>query len=357
MGNAFHDKRRLKPLDQDAPRCYKVSVKFLLKTGCFSLLSIFLGASAFAESGPITVNLDVPAGQWKAARLKNLPKDAVVAVQVESSGDILVGLLDSTSQGKPDTSRPLFTGRVERRLSFSVTVTEPGDHYIVLDNRRGSESRAVNVTLRAAPSASDRLQAADKILKLVELQLAQMLIFDPFPIGIKQCGIPRAFAETSGAVMCTEYVSHLYAALQDKEKSSDFLIFSIFYEVAHQLLQEWNHPDVRKVETTDQFTVALMVMLNQKSRALGAADFAVKNPSAFNTMTKLFQDDRHPLSAKRGRNVLNWAKDSDLPKKWQAFLVPHMQTALLKKLKQKPTSWTDLSLVDKELAARDKKAI
>ena len=157
--------------------------------------------------------------------------------------------------------------------------------------------------------------------------------------------------------MCTEYVSHLYAALQDKEKSSDFLIFSIFYEVAHQLLQEWNHPDVRKVETTDQFTVALMVMLNQKSRALGAADFAVKNPSAFDTMTKLFQDDRHPLSAKRGRNVLKWAKDSDLPKKWQSFLVPHMQTALLKRLKQKPTSWTDLSLVEKELAARDKKAI
>ena len=34
-----------------------------------------------------------------------------------------------------------------------------------------------------------------------------------------------------------------------------------------------------------------------------------------------------------------------------------MQTALLKKLKQNPTSWTDLSLVEKELAARDKKAI
>jgi hypothetical protein len=34
-----------------------------------------------------------------------------------------------------------------------------------------------------------------------------------------------------------------------------------------------------------------------------------------------------------------------------------MQTALLKKLKQKPTSWTDLSLVEKELASRDKKAI
>ena len=353
----FQDKRGLELLDQDSLRCYKVRMKSLFRTGLFTLFSLLLWASAFAASGPITINLDVPAGQWKAARLKNLPKNAMLAVKVESTGDIIVGILDSTSKGEPDTSRPLFTGKVERRLSFSVTVSEAGDHYLVLDNRRGSELRAVKVIFRAAPSASDRLQAADKTMKLVELQLAQMLIFDPFPIGIKQCGVPRAFAETSGAVMCTEYVSHLYAALQDKEKSSDFLIFSIFYEVAHQLLQEWNHPDARKVETTDQFTVALMVMLNQKSRALGAADFAVKNPSAFNTMTKLFQDHRHPLSAKRGRNVLNWAKDSDFPKKWQAFLVPHMQTALLKKLKQKPTSWTDLSLVEKELAARDKKAI
>jgi len=179
-------------LDRDAPQCYKFPMKFLFKTGCFILFSFFLWVSAFAASGPITVNVDVPPGQWKAARLKNLPKDAMVAVQVESSGEILV---------------------------------------------------------------------------------------------------------------------------------------------------------------------ALMLMLNQKSRALGAADFAVKNPSAFNTMTKLFQDDRHPLSARRGRCVLSWAKDSDLPKKWQSFLVPHMQTALLKKLKQKPTSWTDLSLVEKELAAREKKAI
>lgn len=154
------------------------------------LLSCLWPVNVFAASGPITVNVDVPPGEWKAARLKNLPKDAMVAVRVESNGEVLV---------------------------------------------------------------------------------------------------------------------------------------------------------------------ALMLMLNQKSRALGAADFAVKNPSAFNTMTKLFQDDRHPLSARRGRCVLCWAKDSDLPKKWQSFLVPHMQTALLKKLRQKPTSWADLSLVEKELAAREKK--
>ena len=103
--------------------------------------------------------------------------------------------------------------------------------------------------------------------------------------------------------------------------------------------------------------MALMVMLNQRNHLFGAADFAAENPSAFSTLTKLFQDERHPLSAQHSGKVLNWARDSTLPKKWQTFLVPHMQTALLKNLKQKPTSWTDLALVEKELAARDKKAI
>jgi hypothetical protein len=350
--------RGLELLDRISLRCYKVYMKFLLKTGLLSLFALLVWATAFAVSGPFTLNVDVPAGQWKAARLKNLPKDAMVAVQVESTGEILVALIHAKAfQNSPDNLRPLFTGRVERRLSFSVVVAEKGDHYLLFDNRRGAESRAVTVTLQAAQAEKDRTRAAGSILSDFEKQLHRLFVFDPFPIGVKQCGMPRAFAEEPGVFLCTEYVSHLYDALKDQEKAKDFLSFSIFHEVSRELLQRWNHPEATKIETTDEFAVALMLMLNQKSRLLGAADFAVKNPSTFNTMSKLFQDDRHPFSARRGRNVLNWAKDSTLPKKWQSFLVPHMQTALLKRLKQKPTAWTDLTLVEKELASREKKAI
>jgi hypothetical protein len=348
----------LELLDRISPRCYKVYMKILLKTGLFGFLSLLIWETAFAVSGPFTVNVDVPPGQWKAARLKNLPKDAMVAVQVESTGEILVALIHAKAfQNSPDNLRPLFTGRVERRLSFSVVVAEKGDHYLLFDNRRGAESRAVTVTLQAAQAEKDRTRAAGSILSEFEKQLHRLFVFDPFPMGVKPCGAPRAFAEGPGVFLCTEYVSHLYDALRDQERAKDFLSFSIFHEVAHQLLEDWNHPSAGKAETTDEFAVALMLMLNLKSRVLGAADFAVKNPSTLNPMSKLFQDERHPLSAQRAKNVLIWAKDSDLPKKWQAFLVPHMQTALLKRLKQKPTAWTDLSLVEKELASRDKKAI
>lgn len=333
-------------------------MKFPFKTGFFSFLSILLWATAFAASGPIIVNVDVPSGQWKAARLKNLPKDAMVAVQVESNGEILVALIHAKSfRDSPDGLRPLFAGRVERRLSFSVAVAEKGDHYILFDNRRGTESRAVTVTLQAALGEKDRSRAAGAILGEFEKQLHRLFVFDPFPMGVKQCGVPRAFAGESGVFLCTEYVHHLYEALRDQEMAKNFLSFSIFHEVARQLLEDWNHPGAGKGERIDEFAVALMLMLNQKRRVLGAADFSVKNPSTFSTMAQLFQDERHPLSAQRAKEVLNWAKDSTLPKKWQAFLVPHMQTALLKSLKAKPPSWADLSLVEKELAGRDKKAI
>ena len=68
-------------------------MKFLFKTGCFILFSFFLWVNVFAASGPIIVNVDIPSGQWKAARLRNLPKDAMVAVKVESNGEILVALM------------------------------------------------------------------------------------------------------------------------------------------------------------------------------------------------------------------------------------------------------------------------
>ena len=289
--------------------------------------------------------------------MRNLPKDAVVAVQIESNGGIVVGLLDSTGQGKPDTSRPLFAGRVEKRLSFSVTVAEAGDHYLVLDNRKGSEARAVSVHLHAARSSADQLDAANKMMRVFELQLSRIFVFDRFPIGITSCGTPRAFVDSAGIVLCKEYMHHLFGILENREKTLDILTFSLFHEIGRVLLSQWKDPFAGNVEAVDELATALMVMLKQKARAQGAADYLVKNPATAHALMKLFPDEQHPLSTKRARNVLIWSQYPSLPLKWQPVLVPRMQTELLRKLKAQPTSWTDLSLVEKELAARDKKAI
>jgi hypothetical protein len=50
------------------------------------------------------------------------------------------------------------------------------------------------VTLQAAQAQKDRTQAAGATLREFEKQLHRLFVFDPFPMGVKQCGVPRAKA-------------------------------------------------------------------------------------------------------------------------------------------------------------------
>ena len=307
-----------------------------------------------AAEGLAKFTVDIPPGKWKSIRLKNLPKDASVAVQAVSSGEIVVALVDSKDyQRFSETSRPLFVGQIEKRLSFSVSIPATGDYFIVLDNRPGQELRVVTVAVRAARAGAGQKKSAQEILTTFERQLHQIFVFDPFPIGTKKCGTPKAFVGTSRVVLCEEYVHHLFDVLKDRERTRDALSFSLFHEVARVLLSQWNHPFFANEEVADEFATVLMVMVNQKNRVIAVAEYFGKNPSASETLQKLFTDDRHPLSVQRAQNILGWARDPQLARKWQKDLVPHMQTALLKRLRQQPTPWTDLPLVEKELAERD----
>jgi hypothetical protein len=277
---------------------------------------------------------------------------------VESNGDILVALVDGKSYHAPaDKRRPLFMGRVEKRLSFSVTTQKSGDHYLLFDNRTGAETRVVKVTVRAARGTADQMQAANNILQSFERQLHRIFVFDRFPMGVKKCGEPKAFLDRPGVTLCAEYVYHLYDIIEDQEKTKDALSFSIFHEIAGVLLAKWEHPFAANEDVADEFATVLMVMVKQEERAKGAAEYFVQNPTVTVVLKKLFQDDRHPLTGKRAQNVIRWLKDPRLVLNWQKTLVPHMQTSLLEKLKASPTSWTDLPLVEKELARREKKAI
>jgi hypothetical protein len=95
-----------------------------------------------------------------------------------------------------------------------------------------------------------------------------------------------------------------------------------------------------------------MIMLGQRERVRAKAEFFAANPSAAEAIGKLYRDDRHPLSPQRARNILRWAANPKLVRKWQPLLVPHMQTALLERLLQRPPRWADRELIEKELAAR-----
>ncbi len=321
---------------------------FLIILFLIYLISPVLAGSIAKLSG------DIQGGKWKSVRLRNLPKDTVLAVKVETNGEIVVYFLDYINyQSFSATSRPLFQGIVKERFSFSIVIPSKGDYFIVLDNRSGREPRKVGLTVLAAKGSADRIKSAEEVLRRFESQLHQIFIFDPFPIGIKQCGETKAFLDESGIFLCTEYVHHLYEILRDLGRTKDMLSFSIFHEAARILLTRWDHPSSDIEEVADELATVLMVMFNQKERVIEIGEHLVKNPSICESMEKIFQDERHPLSLERAQKLLNLLRDSNnLAFKWQNFLVPHMQTILLRRLKIKPTPWTDLPLVEKELLKR-----
>jgi hypothetical protein len=101
--------------------------------------------------GPVTFSTDVLPGKWKAVRLRNLPKDAVIACRVQTSGEVMMSFLDADDFGRfPAAARPLFSGRVEKQLAFSLRIPAAGHYYVVFDNRSGKEPRSVTLTIRAA---------------------------------------------------------------------------------------------------------------------------------------------------------------------------------------------------------------
>lgn len=113
-----------------------------------------LFAVSAALAAKAELNAEVPAEKWKALRLRNLPKDASVAIRVESSGPIRVIFLHQAElQRFPKPVRPAFAGSAERRLTFRVQVPAAGNWYVILDNRKGPEAREVRVLIEALAPA------------------------------------------------------------------------------------------------------------------------------------------------------------------------------------------------------------
>jgi hypothetical protein len=129
----------------------------LRKVGVLALLLCAVALAwpppAAAAEAAMTVNLD--GGKWKAVRLRNLPKDTVMAVAVQASGRIGVSLLserDYRAFPKPD--EPVFSGSVDKTLSFTISIPDTGHYYLVLDNRRSTEACKVKLAIRAKRGAT-----------------------------------------------------------------------------------------------------------------------------------------------------------------------------------------------------------
>jgi len=110
--------------------------------------------ASVATAAQAQVNSKVPAGKWKAVRLKNLPEGASLSVKVAANGSLVVILVHEAELKRyPEPVSPAFQGTLERTLSFSVVIPEAGNYYIIFDNRRGADERRVRVLIKAKAPA------------------------------------------------------------------------------------------------------------------------------------------------------------------------------------------------------------
>src|SRR3990170_6683129 len=102
-----------------------------------------------AESAEASVHLEVPAGAWRSVRVEEIPRGTTLSLELRSDGRVGVLLLEAQDHGRfPTVQRPVFRGSTEDRISASVRAPTPGDYYVLVDNREGSATRAVDVTIR-----------------------------------------------------------------------------------------------------------------------------------------------------------------------------------------------------------------
>lgn len=281
------------------PDCPSPSPGICLKLAAASLALILLGSwyapSTAADSHP-TVSLSLPTGKWKAIRLRNLPKDTVVSVALQSDGALSVGFLTTPDHARfPKMAKPLFWGQTESKLGFSVTIQEKGDYYVVLENREGDRPR--QITLRTTA---------------------------------------RRLMET----------------FQDKTQAADALVYSMFEEMAKLFQSQWDLGADDPVFSLDELTTVLTLTFRLDANVRAYSQTIINQPETSNSLSELFHDPLHPLTPDRAQQVLKWATDPELVRNWQPTLVPHMQTRMLEHLIKHPQPWSDQNLIEKELAVR-----
>jgi hypothetical protein len=121
---------------------------FLARSLALACAAMLACAAPPATATSVQVSIEVPPGKLKSVRLRHMPRDTLLAVSVSASGRLSIALV-SKAQLKSGHAVALFRGTLDEKLSFSLLIPESDDYYLVLDNRRGTETVRDTATVQA----------------------------------------------------------------------------------------------------------------------------------------------------------------------------------------------------------------
>jgi len=327
------------------------------------IAALLVASPSFAAQQNASVGGEVKAGKYYAVRLNGLSEGDNLNVEVEVKGPLVVLMVEGAMIKRwPDVGAPIFRGAAQDKLSFSVRIEKTGTHFIVLDNRRNDIDRTFDVKVRAQ-SGKDRgdpppkndaapaIRSERKVEQLIE-QLQRYFVFDSVRVERVSCGSANAYTDNDRIIICDELEPFLRRYTSSDKEAADVAAYTILHELSHVMLRQWGYPFYDNEEIADEFAFVMLDMFGQRERAGSVADLLLRLSPEREFEAKLKQFDRHPLSVQRARSLRRWLGDEQISRRWQPIVVPHLQTAALETLKRSPRPWTDIWLVEKELASR-----
>jgi hypothetical protein len=328
------------------------------------LLPVFLLCPPLTEAKTQTakVAVDISAGQYKAVRLKNLPRDSVVKVEIKCDGTVTV-LFATEEQYKeyPNMPRPLFLSTVRDHFTFTVTIPARGNYHLVFDNKTGSGTVKLDAIITGASGSDKELQRSRRSeqggpgssdLASIGRELSALFVFKPFTIPVRKCDGRRAPSNGSEELaVCVEYAKSLSDTL-GPQKASIALLFSLYHEAGHILLSQWDYPFSDHEDIANEFAAMVFALSGRRDELSGLMEQLRAGTQTGDLLAGKFKGRLHSLSREQAANIGQWVKDDQRLKEWQKIFVPRMQTAMLERVRKDQPVWADQSRVKKELAIR-----
>ena len=113
-------------------------------------MAVVLSPATGLAAKQVAMTVEVPAGQHRSLKLRNLVKDVVLAVVVQVPDKLGVSLVSEVDYRRyPQPEEPVFVGVVEKQMSFTVSIPQNGDYFLVFDNRQGSAAQKAKFVVRA----------------------------------------------------------------------------------------------------------------------------------------------------------------------------------------------------------------
>lgn len=267
---------------------------------------------------------------------------------------ILTGVLDESNYrhlGQEQVYHfvPGTEQTVWRVGKYVFPVPRTDTYHLVVDNRAawfsGRDVMVYAYVLHPQPTLWSR-QFQRSTQHLYD-SLKAWFVFTDFRILYRHCGSENAFSNPD-ITICLELIE----ALRDEGVQGAYP-FVLFHELGHSLLHVWGDERFIDESVADEFAVMACILLDLQGNAREAARWFANRRVEINAGLQLWLVDRHAVSPVRARQILGWLdRPTDLMRRWQPVLLPHMQTEYLQQLGQAPYEWVDRALLRAELVKR-----